>query len=96
MLLFDSALVWPLAHNKVRLEEMTDTFLAAGEMGVLLFFTVKENSIICVYSSVCVFFQSVFKSVQLLEAVEGDFGVLLENLFPYLSYKKKDPCKHVL
>lgn len=42
------------------------------------------------------FFQSVFKSAQLLEAVEGDFGVLLENLFPYLSYKKKDPCKHVL
>lgn len=42
------------------------------------------------------FFQSVFKSVQLLETVEGDFGVLLENLFPYLSYKKKDPCKHVL
>lgn len=52
-LLFDSALVWPLVHNKGRLEEMTDTFLAAGEMGVLLFFTVKENSIMCVYSSVC-------------------------------------------
>lgn len=59
VLLFDSALLWPLAHNKGRLEEMTDTFLAAGEMGVLLFFTVKENSIICVYSSVCVFSECV-------------------------------------